>query len=326
MARTDYGAILSTVIKDTSDAIREVNGTSALIAPNAWGANIRTMKSADDYENVLDQLIQEEVASAPVASFSDGANDIPLKELSLSINPTQSGSGDPYPAGGGKNKYPNTCQQPSGTPFGVTFTFDDGVFSFNGTATSGGWMNVANFYLGAGTWTASIDVISGSYTGNVLFGATGGPFYAYKKLNTYPRTVTAEEGGTGTFSFKIPVGEVFTNFKFRIQIESGDTATSYAPYSNIRPITGVSSVNVVNTPIPVAPLWTIDSSFNGHINFNQMNKNNRGAQSTKGVTMTTNSDGTATIYGTNDGTGTSWLYFMDADNSHPFVENHVYLL
>lgn len=97
MARTDYGAILSTVIKDTSDAIREVNGTSNLIAPNQWGTAIRTMHSDSDYENALEQMI-EETATGDIASFSDGANDIPLKSLACTINPVQSGSGDPSPS------------------------------------------------------------------------------------------------------------------------------------------------------------------------------------------------------------------------------------
>lgn len=97
MARTDYGAILSTVIKDTSDAVREVNGTSSLIAPNQWGTAIRTMHSDSDYENALEQMI-EETATGDIASFSDGANDIPLKNLTCTINPVQSGSGDPSPS------------------------------------------------------------------------------------------------------------------------------------------------------------------------------------------------------------------------------------
>ena len=330
MARTDYGAILSTVIKDTSDAIREVNGTSALIAPNAWGTNIRTMKSASDYENVLDQLIQEEVASAPVASFSDGANDIPLKELSLSINPTQSGSGDPYPAGGGKNKF--NCSANYNLPInnnGVTVTLgDDGLLHFSGTCST-------NF---------SIYGINQSYYGVVgtpikftVFGASETLVCVPFKNNNSTTAITTD-GGTSTtlantesdvFYLRIDLkaGTNYTGKTLGIVFSlASETITSFIPYSNIRPITGVSSVNVVNTPIPVSPLWTIDTSFNGTLNFNQMNKNNKGAQSTNGVTMTTNSDGSATFYGTNDGTGTSWLYFMDADNSHPFVENHVYLL
>lgn len=97
MARTDYGAILSTVIKDTSDSIREVNGTNSLIAPSSWGTAIRTMHSDSDYENALEQMI-EETASGAIASFTDGADNIPVKSLTVEVNPVQSGTGDPSPS------------------------------------------------------------------------------------------------------------------------------------------------------------------------------------------------------------------------------------
>ena len=96
MARTDYGAILSTVIKDTSDAIREVNDTSALIAPNNWGTQIRTMHSDADYENALSYIPTKTVSGA-IASFNDGAGGLNLKSLKVAINATQSGSGTPAP-------------------------------------------------------------------------------------------------------------------------------------------------------------------------------------------------------------------------------------
>lgn len=48
MARSDYGAILSTVIKDTSDAIREVKGTNALISPAEWGNEIRSIPTGEE--------------------------------------------------------------------------------------------------------------------------------------------------------------------------------------------------------------------------------------------------------------------------------------
>lgn len=52
MARTDYGAILSTVIKDTSDAIREVKGSSGLIAPADWGTEIRSISGGPELKDV----------------------------------------------------------------------------------------------------------------------------------------------------------------------------------------------------------------------------------------------------------------------------------
>lgn len=52
MARSDYGAILSTVIKDTSDAIREVKGTNALISPAEWGSEIRSIPGGSEIRSI----------------------------------------------------------------------------------------------------------------------------------------------------------------------------------------------------------------------------------------------------------------------------------
>lgn len=43
-------------------------------------------------------LINETVVGSPVASFSDGADGIPVKSLKVSIGPIQTGSGDPSPS------------------------------------------------------------------------------------------------------------------------------------------------------------------------------------------------------------------------------------
>ena len=89
MARTDYGAIQSPVIQATSQAIRAVNGSSDLIAPRQWGANIRTMQSQSSYDNLLDQLV-EETSQGAIASFSDGANNIQIPEITVNIDSSAS--------------------------------------------------------------------------------------------------------------------------------------------------------------------------------------------------------------------------------------------
>ena len=151
MARTDYGAILSTVIKDTSDAIREVNDTSALIAPNAWGANIRTMHSDADYETALSYIPTKTVSGA-IASFNDGAGGLNLKSLKVAITATQSGSGTPAP----DNIRPiigvsecNVCNTPM--PVSQLWNIDslfNGVVNFNQLVQNG------NFADGTTGWSA----------------------------------------------------------------------------------------------------------------------------------------------------------------------------
>ena len=97
MARTDYYGIKTTDLTATSTAIRTVNNTSDLIAPENYAELISTMKSGADYQNALDQMI-EESATGSIASFTDGANDIPAKEIICHINPTETGTGEKSPS------------------------------------------------------------------------------------------------------------------------------------------------------------------------------------------------------------------------------------
>ena len=69
-----------------------------------------------------------------------------------------------------------------------------------------------------------------------------------------------------------------------------------------------------------------DEVVGGTVAWNQMNKNDYGTSISKGITLTTNNDGSATITGTNDGTGSSYVYFMNQDANHPFIKDHVYYL
>ena len=98
MSRTDYGAVSTSVIQGVSNAIRNTNHTVGLIAPAEWGSRIRAMHSSSDYDNVMAQLVEETTTPASIASFTDGANNIPVKELVCTINPVQSGTGDPSPS------------------------------------------------------------------------------------------------------------------------------------------------------------------------------------------------------------------------------------
>ena len=54
-------------------------------------------RSEASYQNLMDQLI-EETASGAIVSFTDGANNIPVKSLVAQIEPVQEGTGDPSPS------------------------------------------------------------------------------------------------------------------------------------------------------------------------------------------------------------------------------------
>lgn len=53
-------------------------------------------RSEASYQNLMDQLI-EETATGAIASFTDGANNIPAKEIICHINPTETGTGEKSP-------------------------------------------------------------------------------------------------------------------------------------------------------------------------------------------------------------------------------------
>lgn len=97
MARTDYYGIQTPVLQATSQAIRTVNGTVGTIAPEDWGNLIRAMHSQSDYDNVMAQLVEETTTPAAIASFTDGANNLPVKNLEVNVTAWQEGSGDPAP-------------------------------------------------------------------------------------------------------------------------------------------------------------------------------------------------------------------------------------
>ncbi len=227
MARTDYGAILSTVIKDTSDAIREVNDTSALIAPNAWGTNIRTMHSDADYENALSYIPTKTVSGA-IASFNDGAGGLDLKSLKVAITAKQSGSGDPSPDNirpisgwsecnvvrCGKNVW--SYGDVSGTKrVAVTVDIKAGTYTISSNVTSSDTdydYNLMLFYYEDNT-TESVYIDRGTRQ-NVTFTLSKN----VKSINFYAsRSNNASDNDTFSFT--------------DIQLEVGSSATSYEAYS-----------------------------------------------------------------------------------------------
>lgn len=186
-------------------------------------------------------------ASGNPATFSD-ARAANVKALSVTLTPTQSGSGDPYPPGGGKNKF--RISKNSQTVNGVTFTVDTatGTVTANGTATS-----LATFFAG--------DFVPESGVQYILNGCpSGGSLNTYYAYDGYlARNIVDTGNGTRAFDssqtsegvgyyIRIASGFTANNLVFRPMIRlASDTDPTYAPYSNIRPISGVSSVTVTRT-------------------------------------------------------------------------------
>ena len=70
-------------------------------------SDVSTLQTdVETLEDQINALFVTDTASGPIASFPDGADGIPVKDMTVQIEPVQDlhGYENPWPAGGGKNK------------------------------------------------------------------------------------------------------------------------------------------------------------------------------------------------------------------------------
>lgn len=153
--------------------------------------------------------------------------------------PTQAGSGEPYPAGGGKNLFNPAIMPASLTQNGVTWTMSaDGVLTANGEASGTVYYNsVTNFELDAGTYTISA---MPNLRMSILDAADGTIYAGQSMGNVSVFTMTEKK----TVKLYFAASGTLNNVTAKPQIEKGSVATAYAPYENIRPISGREAVKV----------------------------------------------------------------------------------
>ena len=190
-----------------------------------------------------------DTASGSIASFPDGAA-MPVRDLSVDIEPVQAGSGDPSPdnvrpiSGWTEAKVTRTGENlfkalySGRTNNGVTYAIDaDGVISLSGIANGSSYAapNLSGdtsqmMYLKAGTYTLSGGISSAIrlYFGGKYIDGTGlsgigydtgnGLTYTFSKdVWLYPQIVVSS--GTDT-----------TGKSVKPMLVLGNTATAYEPY------------------------------------------------------------------------------------------------
>ena len=178
-------------------------------------------------------------------AFEHAGNPVQLDTFSgnplnviTTLAPIQSGSGDPYPAGGGKNLLPYfSAETKNGIALSVA---NDGTITLNGTPSA-----ETNFvvYLPSAlpteTYTMSLrsNAVNGyvavwlentndwSIIGNVSNDALNNSV-SFESTKAYHRAKLNIHKDAGTLN----------NLQLKIQLEKGSTATEYAPYANIRTI------------------------------------------------------------------------------------------
>lgn len=191
------------------------------------------------------KALAAEASGNPVQIYPDEGS---LLNPVLTFNPIQPGSGDPYPAGGGKN-LANYTVPVSG--YGLTFNAEENGFSVSGTPTI---TYNKQIFTGAGL-KAGVYTLSVRYDGSVSGGGINVCINA-----DIQRSVWKSGTLSGTYSITFELTADIESFSIHlacdtnvtynisvteIQLEAGSTVTPYAPYSNIRPITGRTGAELV---------------------------------------------------------------------------------
>lgn len=176
--------------------------------------------------------------AAPVISFDNGGDGLPLKELKVDIQPVQDlhGYSKPWAGGCGKNK----CQPRSEgtTANNVTITVnEDGSLKLNGQANAAFTYRChedTNLFLPAGSYKATVGA-----NVNFKIGDTG---------NTGDTIdFTLSQAGEVKFVLDISNGQSFTNLVVYPMIRVSTESATWEPYSNICPISGFNGVKVTRT-------------------------------------------------------------------------------
>lgn len=194
-----------------------------------------------------------ETLCPPIAETGNPVTCYPVAGYPLGVvaswAPTQAGEGEPYPAGGGKNLIPypaNSYKYPQSRN-GLTVTSNaNGSYTVNGTATANTCFSVCDLTK------LGIDGFGAFAIGGCPKGGATNMFYL-AMYDGAKWTADTGDGNTGTIGTIAPgarieiaivAGYTANNLVFWPQLEKGSAPTAYAPYENIRPISGRDSVSV----------------------------------------------------------------------------------
>lgn len=228
--------------------------------------------------------------AGPVAKEGNPVSEWGIKGTGISVettfSPIQSGSGDPYPAGGGKNLFDYKSYSSKNSNIEITISGDNVRMYTTSEGTYRG-LKYESFTAVAGTsYTGSFTLntyVSGVMTVGLRNASTNSFLVSKKvtKTGSYSFTYTPTENVEVYPSILITNDSVLSgDVTFsKVQLEVGSTATEYAPYSNIRPISGFDSVKLTRCG-------------------KNLLKNTATTQTVNGITFTVNSDGTVKANGT----------------------------
>ena len=179
-------------------------------------------------------------ASGPIVSISDAVA-APLRALSLAIDPVQDlhGYDSPWPAGGGKNLLDPSVMTTYSSGNGRRWYYDDGYTLRANQAYT--------FSVSGSSQLITLYFVEKSSGETLVSGSAGG------KITYTPTTDIV----VYLQAYRNEVIQDANNF----QLELGTTATPYAPYSNLCPISGWDGANLWRTGknlLALTPCWRMN--------------------------------------------------------------------
>lgn len=211
-------------IQLSPNQIQSLKGTNIIYSESGFSSVIFNA-DALNYDSTPISVKQE----GNLIQVKNGIDGYGFKATSI-IEPIQNGSGEPYPAGGGRNllKTGSTV-----SVNGITYTVNsDGTMIVNGTATAMAVFSLPYNKEVGETYTLTgcpAGGGNGKYLLQVPFGSNdigdGATFIATEETTAQANIIVWE-------------GQTVNNLIFKPMLVKGSTKYPYEPYSNIRPITG----------------------------------------------------------------------------------------
>ena len=241
-------------LKSKLDGIEaEANKTVVDVMISPTSTNPVQNKSIYDFIN--DLLPEATATGNPIAITN--ASGLNAKSLKVELEPIQdlNGYDSPWVGGGRKNKHQllNSFDTHPSALSSVTRTYTNGEVTISGTTSASNMQfyveDISSILQSLGTATVSLKVLNGSANDfqiriNI---EENGSVVARESIIGVDRTYTYESTKTYYLLMytKNPL-EPNTNLSLKcaVQIESGNQATSYAPYSNICPISGRTQTEI----------------------------------------------------------------------------------
>ena len=260
ISETDIPAIIAEATEQMEAAASSASQAAASAtqaassAASAETAKTTAMDAAQDAIDAAQELqtaiqfnaaLIHDTASGAVASFSDGADYIPMKSVVAEITPTQDlhGQAYPYPPGGGKNLlnpavfvqregYNNLSVSSSGNVITITGYDAGGRFACFNVPTIVGQSYTVKLTARNNVTTVSVVESDTQPTAWISGGTAVGVNAAY--------TYTATKAWAQVWVELSANNATVTNLQF----EKGSSATDWSPYSNICPISGRTGMTV----------------------------------------------------------------------------------